>query len=49
MVVEEKVGSKEAERSVLWEEFDYRRGSNVLVVKLNRLIRSLRELSNLIG
>ncbi len=49
-VFEEKVSSREADRKVLREAFDYCREGDVLVVaRLDRLGRSLRELIDLVG
>ncbi len=49
-VLEEKVSSREAERGALREAFDYCREGDVLVVeRLDRLGRSLRELIDLVG
>jgi len=50
-VFEEKISSREAERSALREAFDYcRKGDVVMVVaRLDRLGRSLRELIDLVG
>jgi len=49
-VFEEKISSREAERKSLQEAFDYCREGDVLVVaRLNRLGRSLRELIDLVG
>jgi DNA invertase Pin-like site-specific DNA recombinase len=49
-VFEEKVSSREAERGALLEAFDYCRKGDVLVVaRLDRLGRSLRELIDLVG
>ena len=49
-VFEEKVSSREAERGALREAFDYCREGDVLVVaRLDRLGRSLRELIDLVG
>lgn len=49
-VFEEKISSREAERRALREAFDYCREGDVLVVaRLDRLGRSLRELIDLVG
>jgi DNA invertase Pin-like site-specific DNA recombinase len=49
-VFEEKVSSREADRKALREAFDYCREGDVLVVaRLDRLGRSLRELIDLVG
>ena len=49
-VFEEKISSREAERAKLREAFDYCREGDVLVVaRLDRLGRSLRELIDLVG
>jgi DNA invertase Pin-like site-specific DNA recombinase len=49
-IFEEKVSSREAERKALREAFDYCREGDVLVVaRLDRLGRSLRELIDLVG
>src|SRR5829696_3919745 len=49
-IFEEKVSSREAERRALREAFDYCREGDVLVVaRLDRLGRSLRELIDLVG
>jgi DNA invertase Pin-like site-specific DNA recombinase len=49
-VFEEKISSREAERGALREAFDYCREGDVLVVaRLDRLGRSLRELIDLVG
>src|SRR5215212_5333306 len=49
-IFEEKVSSREAERGALREAFDYCREGDVLVVaRLDRLGRSLRELIDLVG
>jgi hypothetical protein len=49
-VFEEKVSSREADRKALREAFDYCREGDVLVVaRLDRLGRSLREPSDLVG
>lgn len=49
-VFEEKISSREVDRKALREAFDYRREGDVLVVaRLNRLGRSLRELIDLVG
>jgi DNA invertase Pin-like site-specific DNA recombinase len=49
-VFEEKVSSRDAERAALREAFDYCRKGDVLVVaRLDRLGRSLRELIDLVG
>lgn len=49
-VFEEKISSREAERGALREAFDYCREGDVLVVaRLDRLGRSLRELLDLVG
>jgi len=49
-VFEEKISSRESERGALREAFDYWRESDVLVVaKLDRLGRPLRELIDLVG
>jgi Resolvase, N terminal domain len=48
-VFEEKVSSREAERKALHEAFDYCREGDVLVVaRLDRLGRSVRELIDLV-
>lgn len=49
-VFEEKISSREVERGALRETFDYCREGDVLVVaRLDRLGRSLRELIDLVG
>ena len=49
-VFEEKISSREAERGALLEAFDWCREDDVLVVaRLDRLGRSLRELIELVG
>ena len=49
-VFEEKISSREAERGALREAFDWCREGDVLVVaRLDRLGRSLRELIDLVG
>ena len=48
-VFEEKISSRESNRKALREAFDYCREGDVLVVRLDRLGRSLRELVDLIG
>ena len=49
-VFEEKISSRETERGALREAFDYCREGDVLVVaRLDRLGRSLRELIDLVG
>jgi DNA invertase Pin-like site-specific DNA recombinase len=49
-VFEEKVSSREVDRKALQEAFDYCREGDVLVmVRLDRLGRSLRELIDLVG
>ena len=49
-VFEEKISSRETERGALREAFDYCRAGDVLVVaRLDRLGRSLRELIDLVG
>ncbi len=49
-VFEEKISSREAERKSLQEAFDYCREGDVLVLaRLDRLGRSLRELIDLVG
>jgi DNA invertase Pin-like site-specific DNA recombinase len=49
-IFEEKVSSRKADRPALQEAFDYCREGDVLVVaRLDRLGRSLRELINLVG
>ena len=49
-VFEEKISSREAERGTLLEAFDWCREGDVLVVaRLDRLGRSLRELIDLVG
>jgi hypothetical protein len=49
-VFEEKISSRESERGALREAFDYCREGDVLVVaKLDRLGRPLRELIDLVG
>ena len=49
-IIEEKVSSREAERQALREAFEYCREGDVLVVaRLDRLGRSLRELIDLLG
>ncbi len=49
-VFEEKVSSREVERGALREAFDYCRMGDILVVaRLDRLGRSLRELIDLVG
>jgi DNA invertase Pin-like site-specific DNA recombinase len=49
-VFEEKISSREADRKALREAFDYCREGDVLVVaRLDRLGRSLRELIDLVG
>jgi hypothetical protein len=49
-VFEEKISSRESERGALREGFDYCREGDVLVVaKLDRLGRPLRELIDLVG
>jgi DNA invertase Pin-like site-specific DNA recombinase len=49
-IFEEKVSSREAERQALREAFEYCRKGDVLVVaRLDRLGRSLRELIDLVG
>jgi DNA invertase Pin-like site-specific DNA recombinase len=49
-IFEEKVSSREAERRALREAFEYCREGDVLVVaRLDRLGRSLRELIDLVG
>jgi DNA invertase Pin-like site-specific DNA recombinase len=49
-VFEEKVSSREADRKALREAFEYCREGDVLVVaRLDRLGRSLRELIDLVG
>lgn len=49
-VLEEKVSSREAERGALREASDYCREGDVLVMaRLDRLGRSLRELIDLVG
>ena len=49
-VFEEKVSSREADRKALREAFDYCREGDVLVVaRLDRLGRSLRELIDVVG
>jgi DNA invertase Pin-like site-specific DNA recombinase len=49
-VFEEKISSREADRKVLRKAFDYCREGDVLVVaRLDRLGRSLRELIDLVG
>jgi DNA invertase Pin-like site-specific DNA recombinase len=49
-IFEEKISSREAERGALQEAFDYCREGDVLVVaRLDRLGRSLRELIDLVG
>lgn len=49
-VFAEKISSQEAERTMLLDAFDYCREGDVLVVaRLDRLGRSLRELIDLVG
>jgi DNA invertase Pin-like site-specific DNA recombinase len=49
-IFEEKISSREAKRAALREAFDYCREGDVLVVaRLDRLGRSLRELIDLVG
>jgi DNA invertase Pin-like site-specific DNA recombinase len=49
-IFEEKVSSREAERQALRQAFEYCRNGDVLVVaRLDRLGRSLRELIDLVG
>jgi DNA invertase Pin-like site-specific DNA recombinase len=49
-VFEERISSREADRQVLRQAFDYCREGDVLVVtRLDRLGRSLRELIDLVG
>lgn len=50
MGIEEKISCRESERGALREGFDYCREGDVLVVaKLDRLGRPLRELIDLVG
>lgn len=49
-VFEEKISSREAHRAALQEAFNYcRKGDVLVVVRLDRLGRSLRELIDLVG